>query len=354
LSGSYSGSLLGMRHATWEAAVGRERAMEIEMQAARLALSAEVTRTYVRLAHAYRAHDLASQDAARAQSLLELTLQRVKAGIDSTAQQRLAEASVASARKRLEQAAHAIDGERIALAVLVGKGPDRAGDIARPAALRPLVVSVPDDLPANLLGRRPDIVAARWRVEAAGKDIEASQAAFYPSFNLNAGIGLVSFDTDQLLSLRSRYFFIAPALSLPIFDAGRVRAGLAGSNAGFDIAVAEYNKTLVGAINDVVLQIRSAHSLDQQAAEQQQAVNAARDGWEMALQRYRSGIASQIETLTMQQSVLTAEGAMTDVEEQQLEAAIRLVQALGGGYLPATIDIPADSTKKDQNSRTPS
>lgn len=354
LSGSYSGSLLGMRHATWEAALGREHALEVDNRAARLALSAEVVRAYARLAHAWQSHDLATQDIERSQHLLALTQQRVKAGIDSIAQQRQAESSSASARKRMEQALHAIDRQRIMLAVLVGKGPDRANDIDRPAPLKPLLLQVPDNLPADLLGRRPDIVAARWRVQAASKDIEASEAAFYPSFNLNAALGFVSFPSDELLSLRSRYYSIAPALTLPIFDAGRVRAGLAGSNAGFDIAVAEYNKTLASALSDVVLQIRSARSLDQQSAEQRQALLAATDGWQMSLQRYKSGIASQVETLTLQQSVLAAEAAMADVAAEQIEAAIRLVQALGGGYSPSSTDTAAGAASKNQTGGTPS
>ncbi len=354
LSGSYSGSLLGMRHATWEAALGREHAMEVETRAARLALSAEVTRTYARLAHAHFAHDLAAQDVERSSSFLALTTQRVKAGIDGMQQQRLAEASSASSRKQLEQASHEIEREQIALAVLVGKGPDRGMEIGRPAMLHPVALALPDNLPADLLGRRPDIVAARWRVEAAAKDIEAAKAGFYPSFNLNAAIGLVSFHTDQLLSLRSRYFSVAPALSLPIFDADRLRAGLAGGNAGFDLAVADYNKTLVGALNDVALQMRSVRSLDNEAAVQRQAVESARDGWQMASQRYRRGIASQLETLAMQQAVLNAEAAMADIEAAQIESAIRLVQSLGGGYAAAQNEMPPDTINKNQTSGTPS
>lgn len=332
LNGSYKADFWGGERAAWEAALGEQRASEVDAQAARLALSAELVRAYARLAYAWQAHDLMEKDVERAAHLLELTAQRVNAGIDGSAQQRQAEASVAAARQQLAQSAHVIESARIALAILVGKGPDRAAAIARPAALKPLALAVPENLPAELLGRRPDIVAARWRVEAAQRKIDAAKADFYPSFNLSAAFGLVSLRSEDLLSLRSRYHTVTPAVSLPIFDAGRLRAGLSGRNAEYDIAVARYNKTLVSAFNEVALHMQATQALTAQESAQRQAAGAAREAWDLSMQRYHRGLSSHIETLVAEQSLLAKETTLALIHAQQIDHAIQLIHTLGGGY----------------------
>ncbi|MFY9327836.1 MAG: efflux transporter outer membrane subunit [Georgfuchsia sp.] len=353
-SGSYNADLWGGERAAWEAALGQQHASEVDAQAARLTLSADVAHTYARLAYAYRLHDLAQKDAERTQHLLDLTMQRVSAGIDGIGLQRQAESMAAATRQQLAQSAHVIESGQIALAILIGKGPDRAAEIARPATLQPLALAVPDNLPADLLGRRPDIVASRWRVEAARRDIDASKAGFYPSFNLTAAIGLVSLHADDLISLRNRYYSVAPAISLPVFNGGRLRANLAGRNAEYDIAVAQYNKTLVGALNDVALQIQAAQALTAQESAQQQAVSAAREAWELAMQRYRHGIGNYIEALNAERSVLTAEMTLAGIHTQQIDSAIQLVQALGGGYSTESQGNTASSTTQNTTSKVSS
>ena len=354
LSASYKANLWGGERAAWEAAVGQQHAGEVEAQAARLTLSADVARAYVRLAYAWQAHDLAQKDAERARQLLDLARQRVAAGIDSIGRQRQAEALAADARRQLAQADNAIESGQIALAILIGKGPDRAAEIARPAALQPLALAVPDNLPADLLGRRPDIVAARWRVEAAQRDIDASKADFYPSFNLAAAFNLWSLHSDDLLTLRSRYYTVSPAISLPLFDGGRLRARLAGRNAEYDIAVARYNKTLVGAFNEVALQIRAAQALSEQEAAQQQSVDAARAAWELAMQRYRRGISGYIEALNAEQSVLASEATLAAIHAQQIDSGIQLVHALGGGFAAEPSGNAASSTTQNTTGKVPS
>ncbi|MDD5175661.1 MAG: efflux transporter outer membrane subunit [Sterolibacterium sp.] len=345
LNGSYNVDLWGGERATWEAALGRQRASEVDAQAARLTLSVDIARAYARLGNAYQVHDIARKNAERVQHLLELVTQRVTAGIDSTAQQHQAEAQAAATRQRFAQAAQAIESEQIALAILIGKGPDRATEITRPSVLQPVQLAVPGNLPADLLGRRPDIVAARLRAEAAQRDIDASKAGFYPSFNLSAAIGLVSLHTNDLMSLQSRYYSVTPAISLPIFDAGRLRANLAGRNAEYDIAVAQYNKTLVGAFNQVALQIQATQALIAQESAQSQSVNAAREAWILAMQRYRHGIGSYIEALIDEQSVLAAEMMLSEIRGQQIDTAIQLVHALGGGYATEAPNAPPSTTQ---------
>src|SRR5262249_3787425 len=141
----------------------------------------------------------------------------------------------------------------------------------RPEANALAAVELPSNVPAALLGRRPDIVAQRWRVEAAGKNIDVAKAQFYPDVSLLAFVGFQSIGLPGFLSAASRTLGVGPAVTLPIFDGGRLRGNLAGSNADYDIAVEQYNQALVDGLRDVVDQLTSFRSLDEQRKQQAHA-----------------------------------------------------------------------------------
>jgi len=337
LNASHDFDVWGGERAAWEAALGRQRAIEVDARSARLLLSVDVARTYALLGYSHELRDLYQQDQDRARQVLSLTRQRVQAGIDGLVQQHQAEAVLASASQRLAQADLQIEAQRNALAVLLGQGPEKAANIQRPAPVTSLALHWPDTLPADLLGRRPDIVAARWRVQAAQSDIDAARTRFYPSFNLTAAAGLASMSVSDLFSLSNRYVAVLPAVSLPLFDSGRLRANLSARNADYDAAVAQYNKTLVTALNQVALQMQTAQSLQTQVQAEQQAVDAARLSWSLAQQRYQRGVGSYVEALSVQQTVLATEALQAQLHHQQLDTAILLIRALGGGYSPAPV-----------------
>ncbi|MGH8124116.1 MAG: efflux transporter outer membrane subunit [Rudaea sp.] len=325
----------GGKRAAWEAALGQARAGEVDAHAARLMLSGNVARAYVQFGYAFAAKDVADAQLKRANVAHDLVKQRVVAGIDNQMQVRQAEAEVASAEQQVAVADEAIASARIALAVLLGKGPDRGLDLARPRVLQPAALAVPPNLSADLLGRRADLVATRWRVEAASKNITAVKTEFLPNISLGAMAGLASSSVDNLLSLPARFYEIAPAVSLPIFDGGRRRADLKNVDADYDLAVAQYNSTLIGAINDVADQLSGLDSLRMQIAAQQRGVDAARQAFDLSQQRYRAGVGSYLDTLSVQQQLLGAEQRMAALSAQQIDTSVRLVQALGGGYQAA-------------------
>jgi len=336
---NWSLDLWGGKRAAWEAALGQARAAEVDAHAARLTLSVNVARAYVQLGYAFAEKDVTDAQLKRANASHALVKQRVVAGIDNRLQIKQAETEVASAEQQAAVADEAIDAARIALAVLLGKGPDRGLDIARPQALQPTALALPPNLTADLIGRRADLVAARWRVEAATKSIAAVKTEFLPNVGLSAFAGLTSSSFDNLLSLPARFALVQPAISLPIFDGGRRRSDLNNADAGYDLAVAHYNSTLVGAINDVADKLANLGSLQTQIAAQQRAVDAARGAYELSQQRYKAGIGSYLDTLSVQQQLLTAEQRAAALAAQQVDTSVRLVQALGGGF-DAGGDVP--------------
>ncbi|HCF0003752.1 TPA: efflux transporter outer membrane subunit [Pseudomonas aeruginosa] len=235
------------------------------------------------------------------------------------------------------------------LAVLLGKGPDRGLELQRPQPLNPASLSLPSVLPAELLGRRADIVAARWRVEAARRNIDSAKTEFYPNLNLGAMAGLAALHTSDVLQAPSRFFQVAPAISLPIFDGGRRRANLAERDADYDLAVGQYNKTLVQALGEVSDNLGKLRSLEQQVIDQRQARDIARSNFDLAMRRYGEGVGSYLDALSVQQQLLVTERQLASLESQQIDLSVQLVQALGGGFQPdsrsaalATAKAPAE------------
>jgi NodT family efflux transporter outer membrane factor (OMF) lipoprotein len=187
-------------------------------------------------------------------------------------------------------------------------------------------------VPADLLGRRPDLTAQRWRVEAASKDIASAKAEFYPNVNLAAFIGLQSIGGGGFLTAASRMLGAGPAVTLPIFDAGRLRGNLATKDADYDIAVEQYNQTLADAMREVVDQLASLRSLDEQKRQQADALQTAREAYDLALLRYREGLGTYLQVLSAEQPLLAQESLDADLRARQLELSINLVRALGGGF----------------------
>jgi len=349
LSFSWGLDLWGGKRAAWQAAVGASRAAEVDARAARIELSGNVARAYVQLGYAFTQQDLAEAELKRAGDARELTRQRVEAGVDNKIQLKQGDAEVASAEQSVALAKRAVDAARSSLSVLLGKGPDRGLEITRPAPLKPAELAVPAELPLELVGHRADLVAARWRVEAAEKNIKAAKTQFLPNISIGAMAGVVNMGGGNPFTLPARFYQVGPSISLPIFDGGRLRANLAGKDAQYDLAVAQYNQTLVGALNQVADELSALQWLDQQIAAQHRAREAAQQAWDLAEQRYKAGVGSYLEALSVRQQLLAAERASAALEAQQVDLSVQLIQALGGGFQPQS-DAPALSSSQPSRS----
>lgn len=323
--------LWGGQRAQYEAAVGQLRAAEVDAQAARLMLSSNIARTYIALAQAHDAHDVAERDARRSSTLLDLGRQRVEAGLDNQMQLRQAESGIAAARQQSQAAQQQIDALRNALAALLGQGPDRGLAITRPQLIAATAPALPSVMPSELLGHRPDVVAARWRVEAASRGIDATKASFKPSVNLSAIVGLAAPGLSELFGSDALLGFGGPALSLPIFDGEHLRANLAKSDADYDLAVASYNQSLVAALHEVADAVQAARSLDAQVASATQARDAASKAHDLASARYKAGLGTQLDVLAAQRPLLQLDQQLASLRAQRYLAAIDLDRALGGG-----------------------
>jgi NodT family efflux transporter outer membrane factor (OMF) lipoprotein len=325
----------GKNRAALDAALSRVNAAEVDLQAARLMLATALTRTYLRLDLAYAQRDLAQATLKQHEQTLALTRRRVAAQIDSQLELTQAEAALPAVRARIAAIDESIGLIGNQLAALQGQGPDAGLRITRPQLAGVDPIRLPNNLPAELIGRRPDVVAERWRVEAASQDIKVAKAQFYPNISLNGLVGLQSLGFDDFLDAGSRVLGVGPAISLPIFDGGRLRSNLGVRQAGYDAAVERYNATVIAAVHDVVDQLVSLQWLQQQLQEQNEALRLAQHARDLAQARYRSGLANYLQVLSAQGQVLTQQQQVIQSQSRQRELRLNLIRALGGGYQPA-------------------
>jgi len=334
VTGSWEIDAFGRQRAALDTAVGQQRATEADYQAARVLLASNIVRQYVQLARLDDQREVLERSLAQREEILGLTRQRVAGGLDSTVELRLGEGAVPEIRAQIV----AVDGQRAlsrhALAALSGQGPDALADWA-PRLSRVRLLPLPAAVPADLLGRRADITAARWRIEAAAKDLQAARAEFYPSINLVAFAGFTSIGLGQLVEAGSRQYGIGPALRLPIFDAGRLRANYRGKAADVDAAVETYNDAILDALHETADALSSLQSVEHQQREQALALASANDAYALALQRYRAGLGSYLSVLTAETNVLAQRSADSDLKAKALDSQALLAHALGGGYGPA-------------------
>lgn len=328
---AYQLDVWGKNRAAYEAALGRGRAAEADAFTARLALSSAVAATYVQLARAFEQRDLAERELHDRVELQRLTDDRVRAGLDSRLQLKQVETGIPAARAALAQRDEEIALARHQLAALLGKGPDRGLSLARPT-LRMTSVALPSRVPAELLGRRPDVLASRLRAQAAARDIDSQKAQFYPDINLSALVGVQTVTLSKLLDAGSLIPQAGIAASLPILDGGRLRGALAARNADYDVAVEQYNQTLADALREVVDQLTSLHSVNVQRSEVASALASAEDAYSLAVTRYKAGIGSLLDVLAAESAVLEQRTRHTDLQARELALSINLIRALGGGY----------------------
>jgi NodT family efflux transporter outer membrane factor (OMF) lipoprotein len=319
--------------AALEAALSRVDAARVDAFAVRLGLSVAVARAYVELARLHDGLDVARATLEQRQTILALTQQRVAAGLDTRVELDQAEGAVPAQRVAIEHLEEALDLTRHEIAALLGGGPDRGLEISRPQlgiAVTP--PALPSRMPAELLGRRPDVIASRQRVEAASGDVAVAKASFFPSIDLLAFAGFKSLGLSHLVDADSRIAGAGPAVRIPLFDRGALQSNLAARTADYDAAVDGYNATLIEALRDTSDQLTSVRAVARQRDDQRLALDAARNAYDLALMRYRDGLGTYLTVLSVESEVLKQRQLAVDLRAREYATRIGLIRALGGGF----------------------
>ncbi len=309
-------------------------AAALDVAGARLALSGAVAQAYIDLYRNDALADVAQRTQAQRQRILEITRRRVRSGLDTDVELREASGAVPEAYVELLQAQAAAALDTHQLAALSGQGAGVYAELRRPTLDPAAVLPLPAALPADLLGHRPDVLAARDRIEGARAGQAAAKAAFYPDINLMAFAGTSAVGLGKLFVGNSAVYGAGPAIHLPLFDAGRLRAEYRGAAAEIDEAVAAYNGSVLQAVRETSDQLSLVEALNAQIVQQQRSLDDAEAAYRLAEERYRAGLTTYLTVLTTETAVLSARREHVGLISDQAIARVNLLLAVGGNFDP--------------------
>ena len=322
----------GRQKAAITGARAAARAAALDLAAARLAIAGAVAQTYIDLARAEAEATIARRTIATRQDSLRLVNIRIRNRLASNLQATAAQTLLAQAQTALVRANGARAVATNALAALAGRGPDYAAAI-QPATLRlDAALPLPAQVPADLLARRPDIAAAQARIEAAAAGRQVARRAFYPNVNLTALAGFQAIGLGNLVSLDAGTAGAGPAIHLPLFDNGRLKADLAGATAALDLATADYNDRVLGAVRDAADGIALVANLAEQRARTAEVVRGFGETNRLNAIRVASGLDSKLDLVDNDVRLLDAELTQANLAADAARQRVALVLALGGGF----------------------
>ena len=331
----------GKKRATMESALDQAHVAEAQRSAATLALQYAVADTYFGWQADEARLQLADQLLATQRRLVHIVDLRVKQGVDLPDEAQKARAQMAAVRELRVGLEGSAKIRRVSLASLLGLSPAQLPDL-KPHALPAVEGGIPANAGLDLIARRPDIAASRWQVEAALRQTDAARAEFFPDFSISALAGLSSIELDKLFTAGSRTFAFTPALHLPIFNGGALRANYGVSKARLDAAIAQYDSTVLDAARDVATQALNAQQLAARRVVHHTRVEAQRQLLANAEARAAQGVRDARESLAARAQWLEQRDAAIQLQAQAVAADLSLIKALGGGYR-ATTPAPADS-----------
>jgi NodT family efflux transporter outer membrane factor (OMF) lipoprotein len=312
-------------------------ARELDRMAAQTALAGAFAQAYIGLLTAWQDIDIARQTVAERQAILQLAQSRADAGLENEAALEQARALLAAAEVDLMGFETGRDLAVHAVAALTGQGASAYAGITRPAASLDAALPLPRALPADLLARRPDILAARARVTAALHGQEAAHADFYPNIDLTAALGLQAVGVGNFLSPGAITTGVGPAIHLPLFDAGKLRAQYAVAGADLDAAIGEYNAAVLAAVRQAADSLSEVESLAARRPRQQAVLDSAERAFRLAEERYRLGLSDQIVVLNAEGLLLQARRQMAALEAEAATRRVTLLLAVGGGVDPSSL-----------------
>jgi len=329
---NYDLDLWGRNRATLRAAMSDADAARADAAAVRLALSTGIATTYAELLRLHALDDAARTNLRIRSDSARLIQARRAQGLENDAAVARSDSGRSNAAAELAAIAEQIEVARNQLAALLGAGPARGQTIALPGEPQLHAFGLPQDLGVDIVGRRPDIVAARLRTEALASRIQAARADFYPNVHISALIGLQALGIGNLFQGGSTFGAAGPAISLPIFSGGRLQGAYRGARADFDGAVAAYNRTLIEAVREIADVAAHQRALTVRLSETRAALASSQRAYDLVQARYRGGLSPYFEVLSAEDALNANRRAVADLEASAFALDVALVRALGGGF----------------------
>lgn len=327
--------LFGRQAAAVRSARALAQSARLDAADAQQLLAGAIVHTYIELYREHALADIAQRSEEQRAAIVNITRRRVAAGLDTQLELRQAQGQVPQARVLRQQADAAADLAVHQLASLAGQGALAYASIAPPTLGVAAALPVPADLPINLLARRPDVLAARAAVAAADAQRQSDRAAFYPTVNLQALAGVAAFGLGDLFRASAAGGGGGPAISLPLFDGGRLRAQYRGSVARLDAAIDRYNATVLRAVRQTADQLTQLRALAGELSDQQQTLEEDEAAYRLAAERYAAGLSGYLSVLNAETQVLAARQGVIDIQSARASTRVALLLAVGGSFDPA-------------------
>jgi NodT family efflux transporter outer membrane factor (OMF) lipoprotein len=322
----------GKNRHLFESVLGLAKAQSAETAQAALLASTAVALAYFDLQISLKKLKILKETREVRTSLLHLVTLRTTNALSMEVEKIQNETPLLDVDASILQYEQQIELDKHLISILVGQGPDSEEIFTKPSAMFDQPFPLPENITLNLIARRPDLMAQIWRVEAAAHQIGVAKTYFYPNVNLNAFGGLESLHFNDLFSWNSKIGSLLPAISLPIFTAGRLRANVNAKEQQYESAVYAYNELLLTAAKEVADQITIFRFVNEQLAIQESNLNAMIQRYDLILSRFVYGVADYLPVLTAEEDVLNQRLQLADLEYDRYIAALKLIKALGGGY----------------------
>jgi NodT family efflux transporter outer membrane factor (OMF) lipoprotein len=322
----------GKNRALLQSAVGESRAAEAERGAAELALAGEVADTYFNWQDVVARAKLARLAVDKRRMALQLAKSRLQRGIDSALVSSQMDVLLAQELDNVNDLETQSRILRDRLAALTGNGPDWGAKLAEPVQSSGGAFPLPQKLPLDWLAQRPDLIALKWRTEAAANRIEVAKANFYPNVDLNLLLGLQSIDLGKWLTAKSGYASFGSAMHIPLFNMRTLRTNLGMREAEYTEAAMQYNQALLIAASQVADALTRVSSLDARERLQRTATVSSERSLHLQTERFESGLSDRLPALDGEIAALAQHAREFRLQADRKRAMATLFMALGGGY----------------------
>jgi multidrug efflux system outer membrane protein len=332
--------LFGRLGSLREQALQEYFATEAAQRSTQISLIASVANAWLTL-QADQALLQVSRDTLKAfEESLGLTQHSFDVGVASALELSQARSAVDTARVGIERYTRQVAQDRNALTLLLGQN--------IPVALptdgllqRDLLAAVPVGLPSDLLYKRPDIIQAEYQLRGANANIGAARAAFFPSISLTGAVGSASSELSGLFDGGSSYWNFSPSISVPIFNAGQLRANLDYAEISRNIQVAQYESAIQTAFREVADGLAAQATYTRQVQAQRDLLKTSEDYYRLAERRYRTGVDSYLVLLDAQRQLFDVQQQFISDRLAQMVSEVDLFKALGGGWDAKAEPVPS-------------
>lgn len=330
LNFNYELDFWGKNRAAFQAKMGEALATQEDHAEAKLILAAHVAATYFELCNDIQQIHLAQANYQLQKQNLKIVTDRLQHGIRSDIPMKTVTADVESAEQTVSQFKEKSALAEQQLAVFLGDNPLNTHIATRAVNKQFVLAKLPASLPAHLLANRPDILAAKWRVEAAAKEAKVAKAGFFPDINLNVLAGYQSALLHLLFQSNNQNYTATSSVDLPIFDAGKLRANLKTRYAEYDEAVNQYNQTIIKALGEVANQLTILRAVKTELNAQNVSLKAIETSYQLYLAQYHHGIIDYQHLTQIKANLLMQKARVANLKMDQLQATSALLAALGG------------------------